>query len=141
MIHPDDRDFVRQTIQQSLETHTDYEAEYRTIWSDGSIHWILARGRAIYDSDGRPLRIVGVTLDFSARKRIEAEREQILQREQTAREGRSLTERANRIKDEFLAVTRDLIAFILEQSGAIVTSVASAITVISDLSGFPEPYA
>lgn len=39
--------------------------------------------------------------DVSDRKRIEAEREQILQREQTAREA---AENANRIKDEFLAV-------------------------------------
>jgi len=39
--------------------------------------------------------------DISDRKRIEAEREQILQREQTARE---VAERANQIKDEFLAV-------------------------------------
>jgi len=39
--------------------------------------------------------------DISDRKRIEAEREQILQREQTTRE---VAERANQIKDEFLAV-------------------------------------
>ncbi len=39
--------------------------------------------------------------DISARKQIEAEREQVLQREQTARES---AETANRIKDEFLAV-------------------------------------
>ncbi|MBD2773940.1 response regulator [Iningainema sp. BLCCT55] len=39
--------------------------------------------------------------DITERKRIEAEREQILQREQTAREA---AENANRIKDEFLAV-------------------------------------
>lgn len=39
--------------------------------------------------------------DISDRKRTEAEREQLLQREQAARE---TAERANRIKDEFLAV-------------------------------------
>ncbi|MDF5729510.1 MAG: PAS domain S-box protein [Rhizonema sp. PD38] len=47
-------------------------------------------------------RKVGVIFkDISSRKQIEAEREQILQREQTAREA---AERANQIKDEFLAV-------------------------------------
>jgi len=44
-------------------------------------------------------KVAIVFKDISDRKRIEAEREQILQREQTAREAR-----ANQIKDEFLAV-------------------------------------
>ncbi|MBP5973055.1 PAS domain S-box protein [Brasilonema sp. CT11] len=49
-----------------------------------------------------PSRKVAVLFkDITARKRIEAEREQILQREQAAREA---AETANRIKDEFLAV-------------------------------------
>ncbi|MBD1835632.1 PAS domain S-box protein [Cyanobacteria bacterium FACHB-472] len=46
-------------------------------------------------------KVAVVFKDISDRKRIEAEREQLLQREQTAREA---AERANRIKDEFLAV-------------------------------------
>ncbi|MEP0800455.1 ATP-binding protein [Funiculus sociatus] len=46
-------------------------------------------------------KVAIVFKDISDRKRIEAEREQLLQREQTARE---VAERANRIKDEFLAV-------------------------------------
>jgi len=50
---------------------------------------------------GKPEKVAIVFKDISDRKRIEAEREQILQREQTARE---VAERANQIKDEFLAV-------------------------------------
>ncbi|MEG4148914.1 PAS domain S-box protein [Microcoleus sp. Pol12B5] len=46
-------------------------------------------------------KVAVVFKDISDRKRIEAEREQLLQREQTAREA---AETANRIKDEFLAV-------------------------------------
>ncbi|MEG4581988.1 ATP-binding protein [Microcoleus sp. MON1_C5] len=46
-------------------------------------------------------KVAVVFKDISDRKRIEVEREQILQREQTAREA---AETANRIKDEFLAV-------------------------------------
>jgi len=45
-------------------------------------------------------KVAIVFKDISDRKRIEAEREQILQREQTA----EVAERANQIKDEFLAV-------------------------------------
>jgi len=50
---------------------------------------------------GEVIGLVGISNDISDRKRIEAEREQLLQQEQAAREA---AEQANRIKDEFLAV-------------------------------------
>lgn len=50
---------------------------------------------------GVVIGLIGISYDISERKRIESEREQVLQREQAAREA---AENANRIKDEFLAV-------------------------------------
>ncbi|MBW4563682.1 MAG: AAA family ATPase [Mojavia pulchra JT2-VF2] len=100
-IHPDDRERVQAAVKQAIADRTDYEAEYRNIWPDGSIHWVSVQGRAIYAADGKPLRMVGVSLDITARKQAEQEREQLLEREQQAR---IEAESANRIKDEFLAV-------------------------------------
>ena len=58
--------------------------------------------KAPYRNDaGVVIGLIGISYDISERKRIESEREQVLQREQTAREA---AENANRIKDEFLAV-------------------------------------
>jgi hypothetical protein len=70
-IHPDDRAYVRESVRQALEQKIDYEAEYRNIWPDRSVHWVLARGSAIYDTDGTPTRMIGVTLDITERKRAE----------------------------------------------------------------------
>jgi len=72
-IHPDDRSDVQECIRQAIESHGDYEAEYRCIWPDGSIHWILARGTVIYDADNAPMRMTGVTLDVTERKQAEEE--------------------------------------------------------------------
>ncbi|MBD1867060.1 PAS domain-containing protein [Cyanobacteria bacterium FACHB-471] len=55
----------------------------------------------IFNPDGTVQAVAGTTRDITDRKQIEIEREQILQREQAAREA---AERVNRIKDEFLAV-------------------------------------
>ena len=71
-IHPDDVKRVEQTFLNSIATHTDYEAEYRVIYPDGSEHWLMARGRAIYDEHNQPVRSLGVILDISDRKHIEA---------------------------------------------------------------------
>ncbi|MBD2199247.1 MULTISPECIES: PAS domain S-box protein [Calothrix] len=70
-IHPEDVDWVEQRFFASIETHTDYAAEYRVIYPDGSVHWLMGRARAIYDESGKALRSLGVLLDISDRKRAE----------------------------------------------------------------------
>ncbi|HEX8914958.1 MAG TPA: PAS domain-containing sensor histidine kinase, partial [Humisphaera sp.] len=98
--HPDDRAAVAARMDAALRDRTDYHAEYRAVWPDGSVHWIVASGRGVYGDDGAAVRVVGVTLDVTATKAVEAERERLLQGE---REARSAAERASRMKDEFLA--------------------------------------
>ncbi|HEX8235017.1 MAG TPA: ATP-binding protein [Abditibacteriaceae bacterium] len=99
-IHPDDRGPVRAAAESAIHEHNDYRCEYRVLWPDGTEHWILAMGRANYDSQGRPYSMVGVTADITLRKNADNEREQLLTREQAAR---AEAETANRLKDEFLA--------------------------------------
>ncbi|MDZ8104932.1 MAG: PAS domain S-box protein [Nostoc sp. DedQUE12a] len=83
MIHADDRQYVREMVQQAIANKIDYDAEYRIVWSDGSIHWLIARGRASYDANGQPLRMIGVTLDITDRKLSEQQNQRTLQRLQT----------------------------------------------------------
>ncbi|MFB2833274.1 PAS domain S-box protein [Floridanema evergladense] len=73
LIHPHDRSIQQAYMRQALEKHTRYEAEYRCTWSDGSVHWLMARGQAYYQTDGTPYRMIGVTLDITDRKQIELE--------------------------------------------------------------------
>ncbi|WP_313933745.1 MULTISPECIES: PAS domain-containing protein [unclassified Calothrix] len=86
-IHPEDRAYMQNAVQQALVKHGDYEAEYRNIWPDGSVHWILARGVGIYDNTGIPTRMIGVTLDLTARKRAEQALQESEQRWQLALHG------------------------------------------------------
>lgn len=71
ILHADDRDCVRAALEKAVETRTDYDAEYRVVWSDDSVHWIVARGRAFYAADGTPLRMLGVTQNITERKQSE----------------------------------------------------------------------
>jgi PAS domain S-box-containing protein len=70
-VHPEDIHQVEQAITAALATHTDFEAEYRVIYPNGSIHWLVGRGRGIYNAAGQPVRMLGVILDISDRKRAE----------------------------------------------------------------------
>ncbi|HEY9653725.1 MAG TPA: PAS domain S-box protein, partial [Coleofasciculaceae cyanobacterium] len=70
-VHPDDMGWVEQRFLESMENHTDYTAEYRVVHPDGSVHWLMGRGKAIYDESGQAVRSLGVVLDISDRKRAE----------------------------------------------------------------------
>lgn len=73
ILHPDDRDRARKANAQALTNLTEYRLEYRAIWSDGSVHWIAARGRGFYNQAGKPVRMMGTVQDISDRKQIEAQ--------------------------------------------------------------------
>ncbi|MGL5835899.1 MAG: PAS domain-containing protein, partial [Waterburya sp.] len=70
-VHPEDIEQVEQAVTYALKTHTDFNAEYRVIYPDGSIHWLLGRGRSIYNETGEAVRMLGVILDINDRKRAE----------------------------------------------------------------------
>ncbi|KAM3095261.1 PAS domain S-box protein [Phormidesmis sp. 146-12] len=70
-VHPEDLQRIEQAKDQSLISQTDYSEEYRVIYPDGQIFWVLGKGRAIYDADDCPVRMVGVIMDITERKQSE----------------------------------------------------------------------
>jgi PAS domain S-box-containing protein len=84
-VHPDDLAETEAKLQQAIADRKEYYQEYRLRWSNGSIHWIEARGQFTYDSQGNPKHSIGVIIDITERKQAEQEREQLLERERIAR--------------------------------------------------------
>jgi PAS domain S-box-containing protein len=74
-VHPDDRARMNRALQDCLHgMTTSYEAEMRVRTAAGEWTWIMERGRVIErDGEGKPLRIAGIEIDVTARKRAEEE--------------------------------------------------------------------
>lgn len=70
-IHPDDRRRHAEAGIRAILEGAPFDLEYRIIWPDASVHWLVVRGRAVYNADGKPVRMVGITLDVTERKRTE----------------------------------------------------------------------
>lgn len=75
-LHPDDRERVMAAITDTLDRGSEFEQEYRTFWPDGSLRWVLARGKCYWDGAGQPYRMSGTVLDITAAKQDEAIRKQ-----------------------------------------------------------------
>jgi|GEM_PF-4427016 len=71
-IHPDDKEAVMQAAQDHLDGKTpEYYYEHRMFHKDGSIVWVLVRGKAIRDAEGKVVRMVGTDTDITDRKKGE----------------------------------------------------------------------
>jgi PAS domain S-box-containing protein len=70
-VHPEDRQRVLQAIDEASKAGTDYDVEYRQVRPDGSVGWTAGKGRVIFDDGGRPMRMNGVCMDITQRKRAD----------------------------------------------------------------------
>jgi PAS domain S-box-containing protein len=70
-VHPDDRSRIRQTINDAVRDAKDYESEYRLVVPDGIVRWMSTRGSIQFDSAGKPSRLLGISIDITARKHAE----------------------------------------------------------------------
>src|ERR1700756_1315326 len=71
LVHPDDRAGVIELVDGSLKTGQPANGEWRVVWRDGSVHWIVGRWQVFMDASGEPSRMIGVNIDVTERKRSE----------------------------------------------------------------------
>jgi len=71
IIHRDDRDRIKATLEAALETRSRFEIEYRIVLDGSEIKWVWERGRAFRSTAGGVGGFEGVIEDISARKQTE----------------------------------------------------------------------
>ena len=73
VVHPEDRQLVRQLSEDALRTGREIENQYRVLLPDGRVRWVTRLGRIEFDADGKPLRERGILMDISKGKHAELE--------------------------------------------------------------------
>ncbi len=80
-IHPEDRDSANQQVRDVIEGRAaEYRAEFRVVRRDGTVRWLAGFGKVERDAEGVALRMSGINIDVTERKRDE-EHIQLLLRE------------------------------------------------------------
>jgi PAS domain S-box-containing protein len=80
LLHPDDVEILRKALARFDKGEPTYEAEFRVNRPDGEVRWCVGTAAATIDGNGRVVRVSGVTIDITERKRAE-ERQNLLSRE------------------------------------------------------------
>jgi PAS domain S-box-containing protein len=80
LMHPEDLERLRQALANFESGARSHEAEFRIRRPDGEIRWCAGTAVASVDNRGRIMRLCGVTVDITERKRAE-ERQNLLARE------------------------------------------------------------
>jgi PAS domain S-box-containing protein len=73
LVHPTDLARVLQRVKESIETGEPAQDEWRVHWPDGSVHWLAGRWQVLKDPAGKPLHVLGVSINVTARKNMEDE--------------------------------------------------------------------
>jgi PAS domain S-box-containing protein len=71
VMHPQDCEQAQKRIEQSLQSRTSLDSEYRIFLPNGQIRWVNALGSAAYDENGKPQTMSGICIDITERKEIE----------------------------------------------------------------------
>ncbi|HBG46647.1 MAG TPA: hypothetical protein DDW94_06600 [Deltaproteobacteria bacterium] len=72
-VHPDDREFVKNSVEHALYDTKPYSIEHRIVLPDGTEKIVHEKAEVLTDEVGRPLRMIGTVQDLTERRRAEFE--------------------------------------------------------------------
>ena len=72
-IHPEDAVQVDAAVRRTVKEGAPFDVEMRVLLPDGEVRWVATKGRAYRNDSGRTVRMSGMALDVTARKRAEEE--------------------------------------------------------------------
>lgn len=115
-IHPDDRRRTEEAFRACLNSggRIDYDIDYRVGSSDGPPRWVRAKGSATF-VDGKPVRMAGIAIDSTDRKRAE---DALRLDEERLRTTAVLEERARIARDLHDTLAQGFTGIVLNLEGA-----------------------
>jgi PAS domain S-box-containing protein len=72
-LHPDDRLHTETALWQAIATGQNLNTEFRILHPGHEIHWIAVKSSILRDDTGNPLRMIGIHMDITEKKQLEAQ--------------------------------------------------------------------
>lgn len=72
-VHPDDREFVKESVNEALYERKPYSIDHRVVLPDGEIRFVHEQAEVTFDENDEPVRMMGTVQDITERKIAEQE--------------------------------------------------------------------
>jgi PAS domain S-box-containing protein len=93
-VYPEDREILQKSVERAITEGVPYAFDIRIVLNDGSIRYLDSRGETIFNERGKPIKLIGTSLDITERKQTELALQQ----------AKEAAEAASQLKDEFLTI-------------------------------------
>ena len=70
-VHPDDRQLLIDSVNNSVEKNEEYDIEHRIVWPDITVRWLSETGAVFRDEKGMAIRMLGIVQDITEKKKAE----------------------------------------------------------------------
>ncbi|MFX1521788.1 MAG: PAS domain-containing protein, partial [Promethearchaeota archaeon] len=70
-VHPEDRELVKQSVDEALYERKPYSIDHHIVLPDGEVRIVHEQAEVTFDETGRPVRMMGTVLDITERKKLE----------------------------------------------------------------------
>jgi PAS domain S-box-containing protein len=70
-IHPEDRTGTEAAFHEAFRSGGELWAEWRVVAADGTVRWLMSRGRPECDAAGVPVKYLGIVVDITERKQMQ----------------------------------------------------------------------
>jgi PAS domain S-box-containing protein len=67
-VHPDDRQYVQDSVNACVKEGKEYAIEHRILWPDGTVRWVSETGNVMRDSKRKAVRMLGIVQDITLNK-------------------------------------------------------------------------
>ena len=69
-VHPEDREFVRKSVDRALYDDEPYSIDHRIVLPDGEVRIVHEQADITFDETGRPIRMVGTVQEITEQKKL-----------------------------------------------------------------------
>jgi PAS domain S-box-containing protein len=70
-VHPEDLPGLNDEVARCMAAQESFLREFRVVWPNASVHWVLGRGQFTYDDRGEAVRMRGVVVETTARRQAQ----------------------------------------------------------------------
>lgn len=102
-IHPEDKEYVNNVIQQAYKDHKSFSFFHRLILRDGTLRTVSGKGNVFTDSNGNIIRMTGTAQDITKQKQAEEQAILLIEDKNKAERAALVAEEAAKSKQQFLS--------------------------------------